>query len=272
MWMMWRRPGWCTWGSWRASGMSMRLWWLVGGSGRRGRVWRDANGWSVAIHDGMRRCAGEWWGHALSITFELVPQHVDFPAHVLVALLEVDNEVDGCDAMSSRIHSRATRIYEDAPLLRISHLLAFIPRSAGSWSRNSSNSSFISFLRLRSASLCDMRSSGEREYGVDPDCFSDEVRPGEASSGFALPPAAGWAALAADGSAPRTREGGRERDLSARVGPVAGGVGRASGGMVGADIRRSAKETGGMTVVRGSKGGGACILTACSFCMAGGTA
>ena len=52
---------------------------------------------------------------------------------------------------------------KDAPLLRISHLLAFMPLSAGSWSRSSSNSSFISFLRLRSASLWDIRSSGERE-------------------------------------------------------------------------------------------------------------
>lgn len=142
------------------------------------------------------------------------------------------------------------------PLLRISHLLAFIPRSAGSWSRSSSNSSFISFRRFRSASLCDTRSSGEREYGVEPAGFSEpvwaEVAP---SSGFALPPEVP-ALLVAIWSAVRTREGGLERDLRVRVGPVEGGVGRGSGEILGADIRRSgAKATGGMIVVSGSKGG-----------------
>lgn len=142
------------------------------------------------------------------------------------------------------------------PLLRISHLLAFIPRSAGSWSRSSSNSSFISFRRFRSASLCDTRSSGEREYGVEPGGFSEpvwaEVAP---SSGFALPPEVP-ALLVAIWSAVRTREGGLERDLRVRVGPVEGGVGRGSGEILGADIRRSgAKATGGMIVVSGSKGG-----------------
>lgn len=142
------------------------------------------------------------------------------------------------------------------PLLRISHLLAFIPRSAGSWSRSSSNNSFISFLRFRSASLCDTRSSGEREYGVEPGGFSEpiweEVAP---SSGFVLPPDVP-ALLVADWSVVRIREGGLERDLRVRVGPVEGGVGRGSGEILGADIRRSgAKVTGGMIVVSGSKGG-----------------
>jgi len=58
-------------------------------------------------------------------------------------------------------------------LLSISHLLAFIPLSAGSWSRSSSNRSFISFRLFLSASLWEMRSSGEREYGVEPDSFAD---------------------------------------------------------------------------------------------------
>lgn len=49
------------------------------------------------------------------------------------------------------------------PLVNISHLLAFIPRSAGNSSLSSSNRSFISFLLFLSASLCDTRSSGERE-------------------------------------------------------------------------------------------------------------
>lgn len=48
-------------------------------------------------------------------------------------------------------------------LVKISHLLAFIPRSAGNSSRSSSNRSFISFLLFLSASLCETRSSGERE-------------------------------------------------------------------------------------------------------------
>lgn len=42
-----------------------------------------------------------------------------------------------------------------------------MPRSAGSCSFNSSNKSFISFLRLRSASLWDTRNSGDLEYGAE---------------------------------------------------------------------------------------------------------
>ena len=160
------------------------------------------------------------------------------------------------DSGSSHARRQATSI-SDAPLLRISHLLAFIPRSAGSWSRNSSKSSFISFLRLRSASLWDTRNSGEREYGVEPGCFSETECELLASSGFALLPAGAWPALPRADESARTREGGRERDRRARVGPVAGGVGRESGEILGADIRRSgAKVTGGMIAgVSGSKGG-----------------
>lgn len=150
----------------------------------------------------------------------------------------------------------ANFVKSGVPLLRISHLLAFIPRSAGNWSRSSSNNSFISFRRLRSASLCDTRNSGEREYGVEPAGLSEDVWADvDPSSRFALPPDIP-ALLVADWSAVRTREGGRERDLRLRVGPVEGGVGRGSGEILGADIRRSgAKVTGGMIVVSGSKGG-----------------
>lgn len=61
-------------------------------------------------------------------------------------------------------------VFVDLPLLRISHLLVFKLRSTGRASRSSSKSSFISLRRLRSASLCDTLSSGDREYGVSPLC------------------------------------------------------------------------------------------------------
>ena len=189
---------------------------------RRRNVGRDANGWPVAVDDGMWRRSRKRRRHALSIAFQLMPQHFDLPTHVLVALLKRDNEVDGYEGCSA---SGVVECFVPiaVPLLRISHLLAFIPRSAGSWSRNSSNSSFISFRRLRSASLCDIRSSGDREYGVEPGAFSEAWADDDASSGFALPPDV--PPLLADWSGLRTREGGRERDLRARVGPVEGGVG-----------------------------------------------
>lgn len=133
------------------------------------------------------------------------------------------------------------------PLLKISHLLAFMPLSAGSCSRSSSNRSFISFLRFLSASLCETRSSGEREYGVEPSSFGEP----------ALAPSSNWMSAAAevegpglltdDWSEPRTREDGRERDLRTRVGPVEAGVCKFSVGPEGADIRRSGENaTGGM--------------------------
>ena len=86
---------------------------------------------------------------------------------------------------------------------------------------------------------------------MEPAGFSDGVwAEVEASSGFGLLPGDAWP-VAADGSAVRTREGGRERERRAREGPEAGGS--ESAGMLGADIRRSgAKETGGMAGASGS--------------------
>ena len=133
-------------------------------------------------------------------------------------------------------------------MLSISHLLAFMPRSAGSWSRSSSNSSFISFLRLRSASLWDMRSSGEREYGVEPGsfCLAGDGCEAFASSctellvdepGEGSWPGGGWSLPVC------TRDGGRERDLRALAGPDAGGMFSGGGGSAeGADIRRSCEK------------------------------
>lgn len=69
-------------------------------------------------------------------------------------------------------------------LLRISHLLDFTPRSVGTESRRSSKSSFISFRRLRSAILCEILSSGEREYGVSLWCGGCPDNP---PGGFSLP-------------------------------------------------------------------------------------
>ena len=46
-----------------------------------------------------------------------------------MALLEVDDKIDGCKAGSAVTRGCKE---QDRPLLRISHLLAFMPRSAGS--------------------------------------------------------------------------------------------------------------------------------------------
>lgn len=96
------------------------------------RIWRDANWGAVRVHDRMGRSTGEWRRHSLAISFELVPQQVYIPAHLLVALLEGNNEVDGCRTGACK-HRWATHAsVRCAPLLSISHLLAFIPLSAGS--------------------------------------------------------------------------------------------------------------------------------------------
>ena len=67
-----------------------------------------------------------------------------------------------------RVNKHKKRTHPALPLLRISHLLVFRLRSTGKESRSSSKSSFISLRRFRSASLCETRSSGDREYGVSP--------------------------------------------------------------------------------------------------------
>lgn len=56
------------------------------------------------------------------------------------------------------------------PLVRISHLDAFDPRSCGIKSLNCSKSSFISVLLFRSASLWLTRNSGVLLYGCEPPC------------------------------------------------------------------------------------------------------
>lgn len=153
--------------------------WLLNGMGRRLnvlRVWRwstrpgwscrelHADRWAMSVHDVRRapRAKRRRW-YALPEPVELVPQHVDLPAHILVSLLQIADEVNRFE--ETRRFSTRTRKRRSvgAPLLRISHLLAFIPLSAGSWSRSSSKRSFISFRLFRSASLCDTLSSGERE-------------------------------------------------------------------------------------------------------------
>lgn len=95
----------------------------------------------------------------------------------------------------------------------------------------------------------------------------------------ALAPSSNWRSpaeeegpglLTGDWSEPRTRDGGRERDLRTRVGPVEEGVCKFSGGPAGADILRSgANATGGMMVSGSKWWGGPAILTLGSFCMDG---
>lgn len=92
--------------------------------GRRG-VWYR----SLAVHDWMWGTAWAEWRDALAQAVQLVPQHVDFACHVLMALLEIDYKINGCKGGSAG-SGRERR--QDRPLLRISHLLAFMPRSAGS--------------------------------------------------------------------------------------------------------------------------------------------
>ena len=71
-------------------------WWGLVSSGCTGgrRVGWNANRWPMAIHNGVRRRPSERWRHALAVAFHFVPQHFDIPAHFLMALLEIDNEVD----------------------------------------------------------------------------------------------------------------------------------------------------------------------------------
>ena len=64
------------------------------GSGSARGVRGDADGRSVAVDDTVGRSAGKGWRHALAIALDLVSQHLNLPAHVLMTLLEGDNEVD----------------------------------------------------------------------------------------------------------------------------------------------------------------------------------
>lgn len=58
-----------------------------------------------------------------------MPEDVDVPAHLLVRLLQVADEVDRLGE-TRRFSTRTRKRHRgDAPLLRISHLLAFIPLS-----------------------------------------------------------------------------------------------------------------------------------------------
>ena len=110
------------------------------------RRWSTGPGWSwrawgelhtarrtVAVDDVRGRAAGnEGRRDALSVPVELVPEHVDLPAHVLVCLLQVVDKVDRFEETRRISTTTRKRGFDDAPLLRISHLLAFMPRSAGS--------------------------------------------------------------------------------------------------------------------------------------------
>ena len=81
------------------------MWWRSPRRTVRG-ICRDADG-RMAVHDGVRRRTGERRRHALAISFDLVPQHLDLPAHILSCLLEVVNEVDGWRAR--RVQQGLTR-------------------------------------------------------------------------------------------------------------------------------------------------------------------
>jgi hypothetical protein len=128
-----------------------------------------------------------------------------------------------------------------------------MPRSAGSWSRNSSNNSFISFLLFRSASLCDTRNSGEREYGVIPESFP----PGsiDEDAGVVSPdsvPAVAESGAAASPARARPTDGGRDLDLSTRDAVEV--VDMVEGRFVGTDMRRSVlKGTGGTMAIGGTE-------------------
>lgn len=136
-------------------------------------------------------------------------------------------------------------------LLKISHLLAFIPLSAGNWSLNSSNRSFISFLLFLSANLCDTLNSGEREYGVEPGSFEvGDACDRAPSSGLPDDGPGDCSALVPADWLARAREVGRERGRRARVGPDAGDAGIFSGGIVDADIRRSGGKVPGGSMAR----------------------
>lgn len=122
--------------------------------------------------------AGRPRGNAHVTAHDLV-----IPRELVVELFEMRNVVDGC------AHTRQTQIEArhraSAPLTRVSHLDALDPRSIGTASLSSSKSWVISFRRLRSASLCETRSSGDLEYGASrmPTPF-----PPAAASLFADPP------------------------------------------------------------------------------------
>jgi len=135
-----------------------------------------------------------------------------------------------------------------------------MPRSAGSWSRNSSNKSFISFLLFRSASLCETRNSGEREYGVIPESFDPGGGGTIDEDAGVVPPdsvptvACVEAESGAAGSRARVRptDGGRDLDLSTR--DTVEFVDMVEGRFVGTDMRRSVlKGTGGTMAMGGTE-------------------
>lgn len=105
---------------------------------------------------------------------ELIAEVVVFLLQTLDALAHVSGVrlgvADVVHAWKERQHRRvrplATRF--DSHRLRISHLLVLGCLSGGRTSSNSSNMTFMSLRRLRSAILCDSRSSGERLYPACP--------------------------------------------------------------------------------------------------------
>lgn len=84
---------------------------------------------SLTVHNRVWRSTWTKGWYALPQVIELMSEHVDFARHVLMALLEVDYKIDGC---GGRLKYEPRTRERDIPLLRISHLLAFMPRSAGS--------------------------------------------------------------------------------------------------------------------------------------------
>lgn len=229
---------------WRLNVLGVRRWSSrprgAGWSWRpRWKLWHTHRG-AVPINDRVRRTArAEGRRYALAVTIQLVSQHVDLPTHLRMTLLELADKVDRFGATRCFSTEARKRRPDDAPLLRISHLLAFIPLSAGSWSLSSSNRSFISFRLLRSASLCETLNSGEREYGVEPESFWGECDVVAPSSGAELDGPGDCSVLVPVDWFARARDVGRERDLRGRDGLDVGLAGMFSGAIAGTDIRRS---------------------------------
>lgn len=169
--------------------------------------------------------------YALSYAVEFMPEHLNLASHFLVALLEGCHKVNSYGSIQFHpLQDKGRQL----PLLKISHLLAFMPRSAGSWSLSSSKRSFISLRLFLSASLWDIRSSGEREYGVVPGSFGGlrvVVDDGGAVDGSSAGPA-----VPACAASRNWREGGRDLERTFLVGPTEGTA------FSGTDIRLSGEK------------------------------
>jgi hypothetical protein len=89
---------------------------------------------------------------------------VAWKAHQFVLIVDcrVREELNVLDCFEAVSDEGPARMGACLPLERISHLLAFVPPDVGTALFRSSNKSFISLLRFRSASLWLTRNSGVR--------------------------------------------------------------------------------------------------------------